>query len=169
VGAAITLTAGTFTLLYSWWHEPFDRLDGRLGSISFNFEGTVFTAHTLYAFAAGTLAGMMVRRTVPAMAAALAAFFAARLPFEFWLRPHLAKPLTATFDPLAHQHPMAARGDWIVDTGYATANGSPLSDSAQAAMFAHARDSRLNLVSYAHEHGLLQWVRYHRADAFWHF
>jgi hypothetical protein len=169
VVAAITLAAGSFTVLYSWWHQPFDQIDGRLGSVSFNFEGTAFTAHTLYAFAAGTLAGMLVRRTVPAMVAALAAFFAARLPIEFWLRPHLAKPLTATFDPLRDQHPAAARGDWIIDHGYATASGTPLSDSAQAAMFEHARDSHLNLVSYAHQHGLLRWTRYHPADGFWHF
>jgi hypothetical protein len=43
--------------------------------------------------ALGATAGVLLRRTIPAMGAALVGFVAARLAVEYWVRPNLATPL----------------------------------------------------------------------------
>jgi hypothetical protein len=49
--------------------------------------------YAAFAFALGVTAGALLRRTVPAMAATLVGFVAARLVVEYWVRPNLAAPL----------------------------------------------------------------------------
>lgn len=45
------------------------------------------------AFVLGVAAGVVLRRTVPAMAATLVGFVVVRLGVEYWIRPNLASPL----------------------------------------------------------------------------
>ena len=71
---AVTAAAGAFSLLFSWFYQPFfaERLDGALAPQLFNLRGVDFAAWTLLAFALGAIAGVLIPRTVPAMAASLA-------------------------------------------------------------------------------------------------
>ena len=70
----VTVAAGAFSLLFRWFYQPFldARLDGVLAPQLFNLVGVDFAAWTLVAFSIGAIAGVLIRRTVPAMAASLA-------------------------------------------------------------------------------------------------
>jgi hypothetical protein len=61
---------------------------------SFDSRGIVPVGYAAFAFALGVLFGTLLRKTVPAMAATLLAFTAARLAFRLLARPLLLPPVT---------------------------------------------------------------------------
>jgi hypothetical protein len=58
----------------------------------FTARGVVAIGYAGFAFALGVAAGALLRRTLPAMAATLLGFVAARFAFTLWARPHLLAP-----------------------------------------------------------------------------
>ncbi len=56
-------------------------------------QGIVPAGYAAFAFAAAATAGVLIGRTLPAMAAGLAAFAGARLAVRDWVRPHLMAPV----------------------------------------------------------------------------
>lgn len=99
-GLAGMLAAGLVSWLVTWWAGPLDRagLD-QFGS--FDSRGIVPVGYAAFAFTLGVLAGVLLRRTVPAMAATLVVFTAARLAFRLLARPRLLPPvpLALPLDP----------------------------------------------------------------------
>ncbi|HEY7263709.1 MAG TPA: hypothetical protein VH589_19760 [Trebonia sp.] len=93
-GGLIVLGAA-MTAVITWYRAPMDRLVGHLQHNSFDFEGLVLTAYILCAFGFAVLAGLLLRRSIPAMVAAFIPWLAIRLVVEFVLRPHFMAPLTA--------------------------------------------------------------------------
>jgi hypothetical protein len=95
---AVTAAAGAFSLLFSWYYQPFfaGRLDGVLAPQLFALRGVDFAAWTLLAFALGAIAGALIRRTVPAMAASLAGWAGLALVTALFLRKHYQTPLVTT-------------------------------------------------------------------------
>lgn len=91
------LAALTMTLLTTWWRAPLDRLNGRMGTNVFDFEGTVPFAYVLFALGLALLAGALWRRTVLALIVGFAAYSAARLFVQTWLRQRYETPLTSTW------------------------------------------------------------------------
>lgn len=91
-GLATVLTAGLFTLMATWWSSPIDRVRDQPFSL-FDTRGIVPIGYALFAFTLGVAIGALVRRTIPAMVATIAAFAAVRLSFLEWVRPHLESPL----------------------------------------------------------------------------
>jgi hypothetical protein len=88
------LTLG-FSLLFTWWFGPWASIIGRISpGGAYEVSGLVFAARTLFAFMFGALAGTLIRRTVPAMAATAAAWLAVFLPSVIWLRRLIEKPVT---------------------------------------------------------------------------
>jgi hypothetical protein len=71
LGAALTAASSAFGALVSWWLAQADPLAGasRWQPAQFGLTAITFAAWTVAAFAAGTFAGALIRRTVPAMAA----------------------------------------------------------------------------------------------------
>jgi hypothetical protein len=97
VGLASVAVAGLLSLLVTWWFSPIDRVRmDRLSPLLFGERGITPLGYAAFAFAVGVTVGLLLRRTVPAMAAALALFVAARLAGTYWLRPHLIPPIHAT-------------------------------------------------------------------------
>jgi hypothetical protein len=93
-GAIGAITAGVFTFAMSWWSIPFDRLDAnRIDPSIFDQRGVVPVAYALFAFALGAAAGIVIRRTLPAIAATLVGFVGVRMVVQFLVRPHLLTPL----------------------------------------------------------------------------
>jgi hypothetical protein len=82
------------TALITWFREPMDRLTGHLYPNVFDYEGLVFTAYIVCAFGLAVLAGLLMRRSIPAMITALVVWLAIRLGVEYGLRPHFLAPLT---------------------------------------------------------------------------
>jgi ABC-2 family transporter protein len=92
---AVAAAAGAFGLLFSWFFQPFFA-DGNNVPFTpelFDLRGIAFAAWTLAAFAIGALAGMLIRRVVPAMAATLAAYAGLALAAGLYLRQHYEAPL----------------------------------------------------------------------------
>jgi hypothetical protein len=97
LAAAVTAAAAAFSALFSWYYQPFLAV-GRTYEflpILFNLRGVDFAAWTLIAFAISAFAGAVIRRTVPAMAASLAAWTILLVTTMLVLRPHYETPLTS--------------------------------------------------------------------------
>ena len=87
---------GISVVLSSWYFQPFFA-EGKTGPFPmqlFGTRGVAFAAWTLAAFAIAAFAGALIRRTVPAMAAALAAWTALDVITMMTLRQHYLAPLT---------------------------------------------------------------------------
>jgi ABC-type transport system involved in multi-copper enzyme maturation permease subunit len=92
-GGLIVLGAA-ITAVITWYRAPMDRLTGHLQHNIFDFEGLVPTAYILCAFGFAVLAGLLIRRSIPAMIAAFIPWLTIRLVVEFVFRPHFMTPLT---------------------------------------------------------------------------
>ena len=173
---AVTIIATLLlTAAMSWWHATaWNQLQGHITPEMYDFEGIVPMTYAVFALALGIAAGVLIRRTVPAMVVALAGFLAVRLPMEFLLRAHFLPPLTYTQDVLASisaaslQTPL--QGAWTLNQGWADAAGHPLADS----MVFQTCDPRvggtkLDLLQCIHNHGWLAFSIYQPADRFWPF
>jgi hypothetical protein len=100
LGAAVTAIAGAFSVLVSWYYQPY-LAPGRLYSAAsplhhwlFDLRGVAFAGWTLTAFAMGALAGMLIRRVVPAIVATLAGYTA--------LAVVVGDVLRANYQPASH-------------------------------------------------------------------
>jgi hypothetical protein len=92
VGLASMATAGLLSLAVTWWSSPLDRASmNPFGT--FDQRDIVPIGYAAFAFALGVTAGVLIRRTLPAMATTLVAFVAARLLANHWIRPRLISPL----------------------------------------------------------------------------
>jgi len=94
-GGLIVLGAA-MTLIITWYRAPMDRLTGQFIHNAYDYEGLVLTAYILFAFGLAVLAGLLLRRSIPALLAALVPWVAVRLIVEFVLRPHFMTPLKWT-------------------------------------------------------------------------
>lgn len=118
----VTAAAVAFAAMLTWWFDPI--APHQFTMELFNYSILAFPSYVLLALAVGILFGALIRRTIPAMAAALPVFLAVRLFVEFVLRPNYRTPLTVA-DTAAND----AKG-WIVneyvanpgDTGPAVIN-----------------------------------------------
>jgi len=96
VGLASMVAAGLLSLMVTWWSSPFDRItDSPFSPSSFDRRDLVPIGYAAFAFVLGVIAGVLIRRTLPAMAATLVAFIGVRVAFFEWVRPHLMTPLRA--------------------------------------------------------------------------
>jgi hypothetical protein len=95
LGLAGMVAGGLMSLMVTWWFSLFDRVT-MAPYANFDHRDVVPIAYAAFAFALGVTAGVLIRRTVPAMAATLVAFVGIRLADFEWLRPHLMSPLTIT-------------------------------------------------------------------------
>jgi hypothetical protein len=108
-GLASMAAAGLLSLMVTWWSSPFDRAGmGRLDPSVFGDRGIVPVGYAVFAFALGVTAGLLIPRTVPAMAATLAVFAAVETAFTLRLRFYLIPPVRVS-SPLN----MA----WVTETG----------------------------------------------------
>jgi ABC-2 family transporter protein len=96
VGLAALAAAGLAVVEVSWWSRPLDAtaITGltRLSPGLFGVRGYAVLGYTAFAFTLGVAAGLLVRRTVPAMAITFAVFVAAQIVMPALVRPHLATP-----------------------------------------------------------------------------
>jgi len=105
IGLAAMATAGLLSLMVGWWASPMDHAAGlaatrngtyglqRFVPLLFGARGVTPIGYAAFAFALGVTLGVLIRRTVPAMAATLAVFAVALITMSLWVRPHLMAPL----------------------------------------------------------------------------
>lgn len=172
LGGAL-LASALLTALLTWWRGPFNQLDGNFTPNTFDFEGTAPLAYMAFALALAIAAGTLLRRAIPAMVVTLAGFLAARLPIEFFARPHYQPPLTATFDILQGNSP-AGRADWVFDAGVADSTGRHVDfrqifDLCNPGGPGAGGADKQSIFQCAHDHGFLSYVTYQPADRLWLF
>jgi ABC-2 family transporter protein len=129
IGLASMATAGLLSLMVTWWASPIDHVTGlpagrngtptfdRLAPVLFAARGITPVGYAAFAFALGVTAGVLIRRTVPAMAATLAVFAAVAIVTPQWVRPHLVAPA----------HVSTALTSASIDGWSSSGNGSQMS------------------------------------------
>jgi len=98
LAVAVAAAAGAFSVLFSWYDQPFFAAGYAIpfSTRVFGLHGVAFAAWTLAAFAIGALAGMLIRRVVPAIAATLAVYAGLALAAGLYLREHYMTPLVTS-------------------------------------------------------------------------
>ncbi|MDG4823714.1 ABC transporter permease subunit [Asanoa sp. WMMD1127] len=100
VGTATAAAAGLLSWAVTAWASRVDSAAAdRITPLVFGARGIVPIGYALFAFTLGVAAGMLIRRTVPAMASTLAIYAAAVAAMPLALRTHLA-PATHETPPL---------------------------------------------------------------------
>jgi ABC-type transport system involved in multi-copper enzyme maturation permease subunit len=105
IGLAAVAGAGLLSLAITWWASPIEQAlsDGQSGSkflplspLVFGARGIAPLGYAAFAFVLGVTAGVLIRRTVPAMAVTLAIFAGLQILMPTVVRPHLIPPVQAT-------------------------------------------------------------------------
>jgi hypothetical protein len=91
-GLCAVAAGGLLSLMVTWWSSSLDQTYlSRF--ITFAGQGIVPVGYAAFSFALGVTAGVLIRRTVPAMAVTLAGYTGARAAVTE-LRPHFLRPVT---------------------------------------------------------------------------
>ncbi|WP_432866257.1 ABC transporter permease [Microbispora rosea] len=101
-GLVAMAAAGVCGLAVTRWSEPLDKSAvpemAQMAPLVFGARGIAPMAYAAFALVLGVTVGVLVRRTLPAMALTLAAFAAIQLAMPLLVRPHLMPPVTSTFE-----------------------------------------------------------------------
>ncbi|GAA3594008.1 transporter [Nonomuraea rosea] len=101
-GLVAMAAAAVCGLTVTWWSGPLDKSAPEgfavMDPLVFSARGIAPMGYAAFAFVLGVTVGMIVRRTLPAMALTLAAFAAIQLAMPLLVRPHLNAPVTAAFE-----------------------------------------------------------------------
>jgi ABC-type transport system involved in multi-copper enzyme maturation permease subunit len=92
IGLASAAVAGILSLMVGAWSSDAINED-RFGSAMFGQRGIVPIGYAAFGFALGVTAGLLIRRTLPAMATTIVAFMATRIVVQSFVRPHFASPI----------------------------------------------------------------------------
>jgi ABC-type transport system involved in multi-copper enzyme maturation permease subunit len=189
VPLAIVVTAATaaFSALLSWFYQPYFATGHQALGLSqtspfnaglFDLREVAFPAWTLAAFAIGALAGMLIRRVVPAIAATLVVYAGLAFATGIFLRGHYLTPRLTTSLTL----PGSA---WILSQWW-TKGGVTLSQSTMHQVmnpvFArflpavppdqvhlYKGSTFLNTERYLTQHGYTYWTSYQPVSRLWPF
>jgi hypothetical protein len=183
LAVAVTAAAGAISVLFSWYYQPYFGADNQARNLSelpslapsvFDLRGVAFGAWTMAAFAVGCLAGMLIRKVVPAIVATLVVYAGLAIATGAWLREHYLAPiLTRSLN--------VPSSVWIVSQDWATKGGQTVSPSvlyqvlrgapAQVAGKDGGGPNLHSLVAWQYlvQHGYTQVTNYQPATRFWAF
>lgn len=176
LGIVLTVLALAFSVLFTWWYGPFDAISGRMTAWgAYEVSGLVFAARTLFAFTLGALLGLVIRRTIPAMAATGIAWIAVTWSSITYLRPAIRQPVT-TLGQQA-KGPISGHGvpfnadvihNWIQNAaGHHLPYDQVISQALAAYKGTLPPPDQLN--RWMAQQHYSQWVSYLPNNWFWHF
>lgn len=169
LAVAVAAAAAAFSALYSWYNQPFFAAGYAIPFATrvFDLGEVAFAAWTLAAFAIGVLAGMLIRRVVPAIAVTLAVYAALGLGTALYLRQHYMTPLLTS-------NPNVPSSAWLVNQWYTKggkfafgAHGSGIVNAVT--QFCNGGRSGLSPAQCLSQHGYTQWTSYQPGSRFWPF
>ncbi|HEY4348340.1 MAG TPA: hypothetical protein VGM80_12190 [Gaiellaceae bacterium] len=184
LGLVLAVATGAMSVLFSWYYHPY--FEARNPAVSFSemaplspglfpLHGVTFAAWTLAAFAIGGLAGMLLRRIVPAMAATLVVCAGLAIGTGLIFREHYLTPLVTS----KSNTPVAAwvTNQWLTKGGTRyPAHGDQAISLFQRLCPASASGGPgiknaplLSPVQCFAQHGYTQWSAYQPASRFWSF
>ncbi len=185
VGAAAIAAGGLLSLMVTWWSSPIAAAQAgtRLDPGIFSESGIAPVGYAAFAFATGVTAGLLSRRTVPAMAVTLAIFVGVIwFAFPTWVRPQLLPaaqvtvPLssasTAGFEKLrdgrllVQTSPPELPGAWVLSTHLASSDGRPVS-TVPATKACTSPSPGQTCPAYVASLHLQQTVTYQPASRYW--
>ncbi len=168
IGLTAIATTGLLSLIVTWWASPIDAAslaggsaqaatggngvhvtftgfaEARLDPVIFDARGVAPLGYAALAFALGVTVGLLLRRTLPAMAVTLVAFVAIQVVMPNFVRPHLLPPAHVTV-PMSVQHDQISTdagtglstiqlagsfskpGAWVLSDTVITRSGAPAS------------------------------------------
>jgi len=196
VGLAAIATTGLLSLMISWWASPIDHAlsignrnspigFARLSPLMFAARGVAPLGYAAFAFALGVTAGVLIRRTLPAMAITLALFAAVQVLMPNLVRPHLIAParVTAPFNAntaaeilirsaqgsatntMTVMGSFRQPGAWILSNQTITTSGDVFTGPAPAACTGNGSPQGCN--NWLNSLHLRQLITYQPASRFW--
>jgi hypothetical protein len=186
VALAVVLATATcaFSVVVSWWYQPYiaasNQALGLYGNSPlvgpFGLREVTLPAWTLAAFAIGALAGMLIRRAVPAIAATLAVYAGLAIATAALLREHYLTPLV-TSNPNVPGSAWIIGQWWTKNGRFAFAGNPPDSLTSQFCSFPQSPSGKGGGPSSPVEtfaqclapHGYTNWTSYQPASRFWPF
>jgi hypothetical protein len=175
VGALVAAGAAAVSAVFSWYYQPMLQLgqDSPLAPQVFDLRGVVFAGWALAAFAISACAGALVKRTIPAIVAAVAVWSGLLLLVAFWLRGHYQAALTGV--GLVNSAGGTGQGTpWILTQWWTQPGGAPASQSEISALSSQLRQAgglptAQAVQQWFAEQGYLRYYTYQPASRFWHF
>jgi ABC-type transport system involved in multi-copper enzyme maturation permease subunit len=176
--AAVVL-AGAVSAVVTWWSGPDNALNADAFQVNrFDITGIVPVGYAVFAMALGICAGTLLRRTLPALAVALAGFTGLRALIAQWLRLHYMTPvtvyyqLTAPFTPTGSylgitQGIMGPDGQTaVLNDGAPSYDGVPI---PAACLHAAATPNPQAPLPCLAAHGYRGYMTFQPASRFWAF
>ncbi len=180
LAVTVTVAAGAFSLLFSWYVQPISGAgdeNGPLYPTVFDLRAVALAGWTLAAFAIGALAGILIRRVIPAMFATLAGSAGLAFVTGAYLRRHYEAPLVTS-------NLNGAPRAWVLSQWWSL-GGRPASlsminqtlrpvdvQAVTPAVFQPGPATPANFgdpVQYLAHHGYAQLTTYQPASRFWPF
>jgi hypothetical protein len=182
LGVVVTAVAGALSVLLSWYYQPYlaassqavsSNVASPFSSALFDLRGVAFAAWTLVAFAIGGLAGMLIRRVVPAIVATMVGYTALALVAANVLRQHYLTPLLTT-------SPNVPGSAWIYSqwwtksgkfafTSWRDAPNALIQQCRSLPVGPLGKPSQSTLAQCFAQHGYIQLTKYQPASRFWPF
>jgi hypothetical protein len=166
--AVVLISAAALAVLVTWWHSPLDRAFYGGPWAAFDVQGIAPIGYAVFALSLGTLAGVVFRRTIPAMALTLFVFVGVRILIA-QLRPHFMTAVTGSALDVK-------QGSWILsDSYYMDAQGHHVSFeqvNQMVSVYASTAPKTFNgsgVMDYLHQRGISLLTDYQPLDRFWAF
>lgn len=191
IGLAAMATAGLLAFLTNWWASPVyqaaaaarsDSLSiARLAPPLFGAEGIAPIGYAAFAFTLGVTAGVLIRRTIPAMAVTLGGFAFVQIAWPNWVRPHLISPLRESMpfsiarldevlltngNQMIVSDSASKPGAWIISNQAVKPDGQPFTGPPTHACLGEGMQACNASISRLHLH---QVITYQPASRFWAF
>jgi len=192
IGLCAIATAGLLSLMISWWASPIDSAMNfgqpnsgsgfpRINPLVFATRGVAPLGYAAFAFALGVTAGVLIRKTLPAMAVTLAIFAAVQFLVPNFVRPHLIPPVQVTAPLNAYDASelmigvpgnhmtvvgnFSQPGVWLLSNQTITPTGQPFTGPAGPACQGNSSPNACN--DWVNSLHLRQLVSYQPASRFW--
>jgi hypothetical protein len=181
LGVVLAAATAAFGALVSWYFQPYlGNGHQALGlyvnspfANLFSLREVTFPAWTLATFAIGALAGMLIRRVVPAIVATLAVYAGLAFAAAGFLREHYLTPLVT--GSLNVNLPGASTAwtisQWSTRGGRFAFAGNP-PDTLVNQLCSNVPPDKIGPLGFAPclaQHGYTQWTSYQPATRFWPF
>lgn len=185
---AALVWGGAFGALVTWWSGPKNAAYlNAFNPGTFDVQGIMPAAYSLFAMALGIAAGTLIHRVLPALGVTLGGYFAVRLVIMGWIRQHYMTPVTTKFS-IGAEVPYIPQGAfWQVGQGFlgphgplnlpplpggdveVVGNGFPVSAVPAECMTHSGPHPTQNVLSCLANHGYAQYVTYQPATRYWPF
>jgi hypothetical protein len=165
LAVVLTVLAYAFSQLFAWYFSPF-LAEGKTSKFPMQLFGNLgvdFAAWTLLAFCAAAFLGVVIRRTVAAMAVALAGCTVLDVATMMTLRQHYAAPLVASGN-----NPPGGATAWLTGQWLAAPDGKHV-ESPNIPLSVQNSSNPDAFANWLRTEHITQWYSYLPGNDFWRF